>query len=137
MVSGPAVAGSVATTEPTTYRASGSSVVTATTTSPRTPCARTTEPITSSIASGRRSVGVDDVDADLPTADRGDDLAECLGGAAVAADHRTKILRMHPDLEALATTGVDEPDAYVIRVVDDALDQVLERRPEGGVRPGR
>src|SRR5262249_1887765 len=89
----------------------------------------------SRVRSERRSVRVDDVDAYGTTTDRRDDLAQRLGGAATAADHRTEVLRVHPDLETLATARVDEPDTYVVRVIDDALDQVFERWPERVLRP--
>src|SRR5882757_3421693 len=100
MVSGPAVIGSVASTDPTTKRLSGSSVVISTRTSPRMPCGRVIRPTTSCIA----SVGVDDVDPDPTAADGTDDLAQRLGRPAASADHRTEVLGVHADLQALAAT---------------------------------
>src|SRR5690606_11279111 len=82
-------------------------------------------------------VRVDDLDAYAATTDRRDHLAQRLGGAAPTTDHRAEVLRVHPDLETLAAARVDHPDTYVLRVVDDSLDQVLQRGPEGPVSPAR
>src|SRR5690606_4890370 len=53
-----------------------------------------------------------------------------------AADHATEILGVHAQLQHLAASGVDRAHPDVLRVVDDALDEVLERGGEH-VRPGR
>src|SRR5207248_62069 len=112
-------------------RAAGSSVVTSTTTSPRMPCGRTIWPTTSCTG----LVRVDDVDAYPAAADRRDDLPQRLGGAPAPADHRAQVLGVYPHLQPLPAARVDHPDPYLVRMVDDALDQVLQRRPERAVRP--
>src|SRR5207244_7514003 len=113
--SGPALAGSVTSTDPGTYRVAGSSVVTSTTTSPRMPCGRAIRPMTSCI--GKGSVRVDDVDAYPTAADRGDHLAQRLGGTAATPDDRPEVLGVDAYLQALPTPGVDHPDPYLVRVV--------------------
>jgi hypothetical protein len=75
-----------------------------------------------------RSVRVDDVDADAPPTDRCDHLAKSLGRTATAADHGAEVLRVDPNLETLAPATVDHPHPDLVRVLDDALDQVLEDR---------
>lgn len=56
-----------------------------------------------------------------------DNSAQCIGGAAVAPDHATKVLRVNENLKQVAPLGVTFYDRGVFRVVDDALDQVFER----------
>src|SRR6185369_8985230 len=90
------------------------------------------------------SVGVDHVDAYAPAADAGDHLAQRLRGATAVADYLAEVLRVDPDLQPLAAAGGDQVDAHVVRVLDDAPDEVLERgleqlRPPAsrpGTRPG-
>jgi hypothetical protein len=74
------------------------------------------------------SVRVDDVDADAPPTDRCDHLAKSLGRTATAADNGAEVLRVNPYLEALAPATVDHAHPDLVRVLDDALDQVLEDR---------
>jgi hypothetical protein len=74
------------------------------------------------------SVRVDDVDADAPPTDRCDHLAKSLGRTATAADNGAEVLRVDPYLEALAPATVDHAHPDLVRVLDDALDQVLEDR---------
>ena len=134
-VSGPRSAGSVRSTEPAANRSSGSSVHGSTNTSPRTPRGRPIRPTAIELVAGRparprargqRPVDVDDVDPDALAADAVDHLAQRLGGAAVAADHPAQVVGVHPDLQPLAAAVVDQVDHDVVRVVDDAADQVLE-----------
>src|SRR5690606_11038790 len=116
---------------PMAKRCSGSSVDSSTTTSPRTPCGRTMRPTVSSIG----SVRVDDLDPDASTADRAHHLPQRLGRAAVTPDHRAEVLRVDAHLQAPTATAFDQPHPDVVRVVDDALDEVLKGRFEGHVRP--
>src|SRR5262249_61766613 len=71
-----------------------------------------------------------------PPANGRDPRTRGLGGAPAAPDDRAQVLRVYAHLQPLAATGVDHPDPDVVRMVDDALDQVLERRPQR-VRPSR
>src|SRR5918911_227583 len=83
------------------------------------------------------SVRVDDVDADAPPADRSDHLPQRLGGTTAPADHGAQVLRVYAHLQALPPARVDEPDPDVVRVVDDAFDEVLQRGPERPVSSRR
>src|SRR5579859_431688 len=128
-VKGPASDGSVRRTLPGANRTSGSSVHGSTKTSPRTPLAGPIRPIVMSpdaSATASAAVDVDDVDANPLAADTGDHLTQRLGGASVAADHPAEIVGMNADLQALASPVVDEVDAHVVGVIDDAPDQMLE-----------
>src|SRR5690242_16402544 len=137
-VSGPTPAASVRSTDPGAYRSSGSSVHGSTKTSPRTPRARPIRPTATSsakssapAATGRgagrsAAVDVDDVDAHALAADAGDDLAQGLRGAPAAADHPAQVVGVHPHLEPAAAAVVDQVDAHVVGMVDDAADQVLD-----------
>ena len=111
-------------TAPGANRSSGESVCTSTTSSPRRPCARTTMP-----DQEQRSlpVGVDDIHPHAPAADAADDRAQRGGRATTAADHLAEVLGVHPDLEGAAAAGGDQLDLHVVRVVDDAPDEVLQR----------
>src|SRR2546430_15484150 len=86
------------------------------------------------MTSCKGSVRVDDVDPYPPAADRRDDLAQRLGGPAAPPDDRTEVLGVDAYLQPLATTGVDHPDADLVRMIDDALDEMLQRWPERAVR---
>src|SRR4051812_38063989 len=143
-VSGPREAGSVSRTAPVTKRRSGSSVRTSMVTSPRTPWGRPMRPTTtvSEVGGGvvlrcSASVGVDDVDPQAAAADPGHDLAQRLGGAPAAADDLAEVVGVHPHLEGLPATAVQQVDGDVLGVVDDALDQVLERFFEHVLLGGR
>src|SRR5687768_925948 len=144
MVIGPRSAGSVRSTAPGTKRRSGSSVRTSTVTSPRTPWGRPIRPTTT--VSGLRGVlkelcsapvGVDDVDPEATPADAGHHLTQRLGGAPAAADDLAEVVGVHPDLEGLAATVGEQVDRHILRMVDDALDQVLERFFEHVLLGGR
>src|SRR4051794_25394587 len=93
-----AAPGSATSTDPGANRCAGSSVRTSTMTSPRMPCGRVIRP-TTSIIGAARLVRVDDLDADAATADRGDDLAQGLGGAPTPADHRAQVFGVDTDLQ--------------------------------------
>src|SRR3954464_9066726 len=143
-VGGPREAGSVSRTAPVTKRRSGSSVRTSMVTSPRTPGGRPMRPTTtvSGVGGGvvlrcSASVGVDDVDPQAAAADPGHDLAQRLGGTPAAADDLAEVVGVHPHLEGLAATAVQQVDGDVLGVVDDALDQVLERFFEHVLLGGR
>src|SRR3954452_21114033 len=71
-------------------------------------------------------VDVDEVDADAAAAQRRHDRAERLGGAPGATDDLAEVVRVHADLEDLAATQVAQVDLDVVRMVDDAPDQVIE-----------
>src|SRR6476661_4915599 len=74
------------------------------------------------------AVGVDDVDADRLTASqRTHDGAQGAGGATGATDHATEVLRVDADLEDLTAAQLLAPDGDGVLVVDDPLDEVLER----------
>src|SRR5207248_2519249 len=106
---------------PSANRASGESVCTSRTTSPRRPCARTTTPASSSSL----PVGVDDIDPHTPAADAAHDRAQRRRRATAAADHLAEILGVNPDLEGAAAPGGDEIDPHLVGVVDDAPHEVL------------
>src|SRR5581483_9675949 len=76
------------------------------------------------------SVRVHDGDAYPAPADGRDHGTQRLGGTAAAPDHRAQVLGVYPHLQPLAAATVDHPHPYLVRVVDDPLDQVLQRRPE-------
>src|SRR5262245_30750235 len=122
MRSGPMSVGSVPNTDPTVKRSSGESVWISTTTSPWTPCVRITRPTTSCMA--LPLVGVNDVDSDATATDRGDHLPQRLGRTAAATDDGPQVVGVHPDLEPLAAPAVNHPYPHLVRVLDDALDQV-------------
>src|SRR5664279_4214338 len=127
-VNGPRSVGSVRTTEPTAKRSSGSSVHEATKTCPRTPRGRPMRPIATTSPSSTMSapVDVDHVDADALTTHAVDDLAKRFGGPAVAANHPTEVIGVHPDLQPLATPVVDKVDPHVVRMIDNSADEVIE-----------
>src|ERR1700722_2094917 len=126
MVSGPVATGSVVTTEPAANLSSGSSVLTSTITSPRTPCGRAIRPVTSCMASAD-FVGVQQIDADVVAAgQRADHRAQGPSGPAAAPDDLAEVVRVDPDLEHAATTQPAAPDLDVVRMLDDALDQMLQ-----------
>src|SRR3954451_4608300 len=134
MVSGPRSGGSVSSLAPTAERTSWASVCTSTETSPPTPCARAIRPTTSCTAPAplvvrglALLVDVDEVDADPAATQRGHDRTQCTSGAPSAADHLAQVLRVHADLEHLAAAQRAEVDLYVVRMIDDAPDQVVER----------
>src|SRR5215218_3239642 len=71
-------------------------------------------------------VGVDDVDPHpLAVGERADERAECLRGAARAADHPAEVLGVHVNLEDLAAWRILGDDLHLVRVIDDPLHQVL------------
>src|SRR5690606_19801425 len=52
--------------------------------------------------------------------------AQSASGAAVAADHLAEVVRVHPALEHASAAQVARGDLHIVRVVDDALHEVLE-----------
>src|ERR1700735_287920 len=127
MVSGPPSAGSVARTEPAANRSSGSSVRTSTMTSPRIPCGRPIRPTTSCMALADL-VSVQEVDTDVGPAGQGADHGtQGLSGAPAPADDLAQVVGMNPDLQNAAPAQPALVDPDVVRVLDDALDQVLQR----------
>src|SRR5690606_10927612 len=52
-----------------------------------------------------------------------------------ATDHGAEVVGVDADLQPTATAAVDHADAHVLRMRDDALDQVLQRGLEPQVRP--
>ena len=82
------------------------------------------------------TVGVDDIHPHAPTADAADDGAQRGRGAAAAADHLAEVLGVHPDLEGAAATGGHQLHLHVVRVVDDAPDQMFESVREDASRLG-
>src|SRR5665648_966935 len=77
-------------------------------------------------ASSSAVVGVHDVDPHRSGGQGAHHGAQGAGGPATSADHPTHVLRVHPHLEQLppAQRTLDHPD--VVRMVDDAADQVVE-----------
>src|SRR5262249_2412587 len=61
------------------------------------------------------------------TRERADDRAQRTRGPPATADHLAEIIRVHPDLEDPAPAQSVTGDTDIVRVVHDALDQVLER----------
>src|SRR6476660_8273461 len=98
------------------------------------PCARMIRPMVSCMGG---SVRVDDLDAYAATADRGDDLTQRLGGAPTTTDDRAEVLGVDPHLQPLTPPAVDEAYPDVVRVLDDALDEVLQRGAEHVSPPRR
>src|SRR5690606_29300475 len=79
----------------------------------------------------RLVVGVDDVDANASTiGESGDQGAERLRGATRTADHATEVSAMHTHLEHVTSRRTLGFDLHLVRVINDPLDQVLERRSE-------
>ena len=70
-------------------------------------------------------------------ADTGHDLPQRLRGATPATDDLAQVVRVHAHLEGLAPPAVEQVDGDVLGVVDDALDQVLERFFEHVLLGGR
>src|SRR6478609_9212386 len=74
------------------------------------------------------AVGVDDVDAHVVVAREGaDDGAQRARRAAGAADDAAEVVGVDPDLEQLTAAQLLADHDDVLVVVDDALDEVLER----------
>src|SRR4029079_4615348 len=77
------------------------------------------------------TVRVDDVDPHrLATREGAHHGTEGPGGAGGAADEPAAGVGMDPDLEDLAATQLLTPDGDILVVLDDALDQVLQRLVE-------
>src|SRR6185436_15249546 len=88
-------------------------------------------PLSGAISVLSHTVRVDDVDPHrLATREGAHHGTEGTGGAAGAADDPTEVVGMDPDLEDLAATQLLTPDGDILVVVDDALDQVLQRLVE-------
>src|SRR3954447_20437955 len=114
-------------TAPGANRSSGESVRTATTSSPRRPCGRPTTPTRSGGGVGWASaVGVDDIHPHTPTADAVHHGAQGGGGPSTPADDLAQVFRVHPDLEGPATPCGHQVHMHVVRMVDDAPDQMFE-----------
>src|SRR5665647_1699679 len=77
-------------------------------------------------ASSSAVVGVHDVDPHRCGGQGAHHGAQGAGGPATSTDHPTQVLRVHPHLEQLppAQRTLDHP--HVVRMVDDAADQVVE-----------
>jgi hypothetical protein len=76
---------------------------------------------------GLAAVGVDEVDPHITAGQGADDGSERGGRAAAPPDDLAEVVRMDMDLEQLAPTLLAGSHPYVVRVVDYAADQVLER----------
>ena len=74
----------------------------------------------------RGRVGVDDVDADATTTDTGDQGAQRGRGATATADHLAEVLRVHVYLDGAATPSGDHLDANVVRIGDDAANEMFD-----------
>src|SRR5664280_434707 len=73
-------------------------------------------------------VRVDDVDPHRLAAGEGTHHGtKGPGRAARTADDPTEVIGMDPNLEDLAAAQILAPDSHILIVVDDALDQVLQR----------
>src|SRR5215469_16548126 len=59
--------------------------------------------------------------------ERSDDSAQRTRGPPATADHLAEIIRVHPNLEDPAPAHPVTGDTDIVRVVHDALDQMLER----------
>src|SRR6516162_7292925 len=114
------------TVAPTANRRSGSSVLTPITTSPRIPCGQPTRPTTIRIGSADL-VGVQQVDPDVAARRQGaDHRTQRPGGAPAPADDLAEVIGMHPHLEDATPAQRPAGDLNIIRILDDAPDQVLE-----------
>src|SRR5665647_3579692 len=73
-------------------------------------------------------IRVDDVDPyRLATCEGGHHGAQCAGRPPRATDDTTEVVCMNPDLENLAATQLLAPDSDIFVMIDNALDEVLER----------
>src|SRR5665647_3238758 len=73
-------------------------------------------------------IRVDDVDPyRLATCEGGHHGAQCAGRPPRATDDTTEVVWMNPDLENLAATQLLAPDSDIFVMIDNALDEVLER----------
>src|SRR5690606_29846518 len=82
---------------------------------------------TSTPAADASAIGVDDVDPHAAAADPAHHRAQRGGGTATTADDLAEIVRVDVHLERAAAPRGDQLHPDVIRVVDDAPHQVLER----------
>src|SRR5581483_11982831 len=71
-------------------------------------------------------VHVDEIDADVPATEGGDNGAQRARRAPAAADDLPEVLGVHPDLQDAAPAQLPRTHLDVVRVLDDALHQVLE-----------
>src|SRR5437899_1300626 len=71
-------------------------------------------------------VHVDEVDADAAATEGAHDGTQSAGGAAVAADHLAEVVGVDPDLEDAPAAQGARGHLHVVRVVDDALHEVLK-----------
>src|SRR5450759_1490469 len=77
------------------------------------------------------TICVDDVDPNgFATREGAHHRAKGPGRAAGATDDPSEIIGMNPDLQDLAPTKIIAPHSHILIVVDDALDQVLQRLVE-------
>src|ERR1035437_8038618 len=77
------------------------------------------------------TICVDDVDPNgFATREGAHHRAKGPGRAAGATDDPSEIIGMNPDLQDLAPTKILAPHSHILIVVDDALDQVLQRLVE-------
>src|ERR1700761_3431892 len=125
-VSGPSAPGSVSSREPFANRSSGSSVRTPTTTSPRIPCGRPIRP-TVTCTELPDLAGLQQVDADVPVPSQGTDHGpQRPGGPAAPAYDLAQVIGVDADFEYVAPAEHPAHHADVVRVADDAPDQVIE-----------
>jgi hypothetical protein len=76
-------------------------------------------------------IGVDDIDAHATTVcQRGDQGTQRFRGAPSPTDDPAEVLRIHTNLENLATGRVLCYDMHVVRVINDSLDEMFKRGSE-------
>src|ERR1043165_5767226 len=71
-------------------------------------------------------VGVHHVDADTAPTDACDQGPQRSGGATAPADDLAQVVGMHVHLDRPPAAAGDHVDAYVVGIVHDAADQVLD-----------
>src|SRR5947209_11086257 len=74
-----------------------------------------------------RPVDVDEIDAHATAAKGPHHRAQCARGAAASSDHLAEVVGVHPDLQHAPAPLCAQVDLDLIRVLDDAPDEVLER----------
>src|SRR5665647_2864105 len=85
-------------------------------------------PLSGSLSGLSLPIRVDDVDPyRLAALAGGHHGAQCAGRPPRATDDTTEVIGMNPDLEKLAATQLLAPDSDIFVMIDNALDEVLER----------
>src|SRR5450759_1088133 len=85
-------------------------------------------PLSGSLRGLSLPIRVDIVDTDrLATCEGGHHGAQCAGRPPRATDDTTEVVWMKPDLENLAATQLLAPNSDIFVMIDNALDEVLER----------